>query len=740
MPQGIFFLGAMDMAKTPLWLGSQEDVRLAIRRRGAEIAKGMSDKELFMSGEFKEYITKLLDFILRNHKLYRLVLQYDDSPGSLTACTDGKNIQINAGNDLVRHSVLLERRFKVCMGLGFHEAAHKLFMDFTTHKKAMKSLEEGKLYGKFETFGNPAWEKAYEEIKEVAATPYCKALASLYAELSNILADGHDESAMIKTFPGFISDCIQTMDDVQFEMTPTVEEMVAARQSDFSILFAMLLEYSVFGRYKTDNAPESEKYRIAMAGMESTIAVAMEQHTLRSRWDSLNLLMLQLWEYVRDMFPKQPPQQGQQNQSSQQNSSSQQSSNGQPGQSGGQPGQQQSGSGSQSAPQSGKQPGQSRAGQQEQQTGNGQSAPQSSATQQSENQPSTPEQLSQQIREAMQSIREAMGTTPIPQNGSGNGITPDQIAQGQMDPGKGMTMGDIAQSLGEKKAAVQIQEELSQAQMDAIRNCNMPLIHHKAKIQVNNRQTPSKNLYNVIFDEISDVARNLVKAMRNLLRDCNDDDIQRRRSFGPIIEAENAYRPDKRFFAKRKLPDDLPDMAFCLLIDQSGSMRGRKIELARKASILLEYFAHELNIPNMIVGHDASCGTVELDIYSSFTSTICEKERYSLATMDTSGCNRDGCAIRLCADLLAKRPERIKLMIVISDGAPNDTGYRGIEAQEDVRKTVSEYRRKGLLIYGAAIDDDKEVIEKLYGQGFLSIQNLNTLPRTLVRLIQRHMT
>ena len=340
----------------------------------------------------------------------------------------------------------------------------------------------------------------------------------------------------------------------------------------------------------------------------------------------------------------------------------------------------------------------------------------------------------------MQSIRESMGSTPAPQNGSGNGITPDQIALGQLDPGKGTTMINLAQSLGEKMATAQIQAELTQAQMDALRNCNMPLIHRKTPVVVCKRRNSNEKRYKEIFDEIKDVARNLVKAMRNLLRECNDDDVQRRRSFGPIIEAENAYRPDKRFFAKRKLPDDLPDMAFCLLVDQSGSMRGKKLELARKAAILLEYFAHELNIPNMIVGHDANSGMVELDIYSNFTSTVTEKERFSLASMDTSGCNRDGCALRLCADLLAKRPERIKLMIVISDGAPNDTGYKGFAAQEDIRTVVAEYRRKGLLIYGAAIDDDKEIIEKLYGQGFLSIQNLNNLPRTLIRLIQRHMT
>lgn len=776
------------MAKKPLWLSSQEDVRLAIRRRGAEIAQNMSDKELFMSGEFKDYITKLLDFILRNHKLYRLVLQYDDSPDSLTACTDGKSIYINAGNDLVRHSVLLERRFKVCMGMGFHEAAHKLFMDFTTHKKAMKALEEGKLYGNFETFGNPSWEKAYEEIKEVVATPYCKALASLYAELSNFLADGHDEAAMMKAFPGFISDCIQTMDDVQFETTPTIEEMVAERRKDYEILMAMLLEYSVFGRYKTDNAPETEKYRVAMSAMESTVSVAMEQHTLRSRWDSLNLLMLQLWEYIRDLFPKNPPQQQQQKQSSQQSSSNQQSSNGQ-GQNGGQQGQQsQSGGNQPSSQQSSGQQGQNGNPQGQQQSGNGQSAPQASATQQPNNgqqgqqpqsggnQPSsqqsngqqgqnggqqgqqqpnngqqgqqpqsvdsqpTPEQLSQQIREAMQSIRESMGSTPAPQNGSGNGITPDQIAQGQLDPGKGMAMGNIAQNLGEEKAAAQIQSELTQAQMDAIRNCNMPLIHQGVTIRVNNNCVPNEKAYNETFSEVKATGRKLVGEMQKLREMYQNEEIETNLPFGPIIQATQAYRPDASFFAKKNQPGEMPDMAIVICMDESGSMRGRKLELSKKTAILVEYFAHELNIPNMIVGHNASNGTVRLNIYSSFTSTVTKKERYSLASMDTSGCNRDGCVIRLCADLLAKRPERIKLMIVISDGAPNDSGYRGYEAQEDIRKVVAEYRRKGMLIYGAAIDDDKEIIEKLYGQGFLSIQNLNNLPRTLIRLIQRHMT
>ena len=77
---------------------------------------------------------------------------------------------------------------------------------------------------------------------------------------------------------------------------------------------------------------------------------------------------------------------------------------------------------------------------------------------------------------------------------------------------------------------------------------------------------------------------------------------------------------------------------------------------------------------------------------------------------------------------------------MISDGSPNDTGYRGEEARKDISDTVSQFRRKGMLIYGAAIDEDREIIQSIYGQGFLSIENLDLLPRTLVRLVKQQMT
>lgn len=109
------------MAKK-LKLTSKEDIRLAIRKRGAQIAANMTDEELYRSAEFSSYATRLADFILRKHKLYSLDIQYNTAPNAPIAYTDGKKIVWNTGNKIAKAPTLLERRFKVNMGILFHGA------------------------------------------------------------------------------------------------------------------------------------------------------------------------------------------------------------------------------------------------------------------------------------------------------------------------------------------------------------------------------------------------------------------------------------------------------------------------------------------------------------------------------------------------------------------------------------------------------------------------------------------
>lgn len=347
-----------------------------------------------------------------------------------------------------------------------------------------------------------------------------------------------------------------------------------------------------------------------------------------------------------------------------------------------------------------------------------------------------PQSLADAIAKAMKEVEKATNAAPAPKNGTGKAVAPSQIQSGGVDPGAGSSAQAIAQQAAQAQAVASIQGELDDAQMEAIRNSNVPLIHKHARLHTIRHNPQDKAYYERISAKVTPLVRNLVREMKALLRELNEEAVCHHKRIGPIVEATEAYRPDNAFFAKKKLPEDLPNMALCVLIDQSGSMSGTKLSCATRTAIMLEQFASEIGIPVMIAGHDVSSG-VNLRIYSDFVSAMTNEDRYSLAGIQAGGCNRDGLPIHICCDLLAQRQEQVRLMVVISDGAPNDSGYKGEAAREDINKIVNGFRRKGLLIYGAAIDKDRAIIDEIYGKGFLSIQNLSALPKTLVRLIRQ---
>ena len=75
--------------------------------------------------------------------------------------------------------------------------------------------------------------------------------------------------------------------------------------------------------------------------------------------------------------------------------------------------------------------------------------------------------------------------------------------------------------------------------------------------------------------------------------------------------------------------------------------------------------------------------------------------------------------------------------MIICDGQPNDDGYSGSAAEADLRGIKLEYARKGVKIYAAAIGEGRARIERIYGDGYLDITNLQELPVMLTNLIAR---
>jgi len=87
---------------------------------------------------------------------------------------------------------------------------------------------------------------------------------------------------------------------------------------------------------------------------------------------------------------------------------------------------------------------------------------------------------------------------------------------------------------------------------------------------------------------------------------------------------------------------------------------------------------------------------------------------------------------------LSRRPETVKLLILVSDGQPADTGYYGTAAEEDLRGIKQECTRKKILFAAAAIGDDKPSIERIYGDSLQDITDLIQLPVKLTTLVKRY--
>ena len=98
---------------------------------------------------------------------------------------------------------------------------------------------------------------------------------------------------------------------------------------------------------------------------------------------------------------------------------------------------------------------------------------------------------------------------------------------------------------------------------------------------------------------------------------------------------------------------------------------------------------------------------------------------------------RMGAALRAATRRLETRPERQRLLLLLTDGKPHDLdGYDGRLGFEDTRQAVLEARRAGLLPFALSIDAEAgEVMPRLFGhQGWAWVRRPEELPQKLAAL------
>jgi nitric oxide reductase NorD protein len=125
---------------------------------------------------------------------------------------------------------------------------------------------------------------------------------------------------------------------------------------------------------------------------------------------------------------------------------------------------------------------------------------------------------------------------------------------------------------------------------------------------------------------------------------------------------------------------------------------------------------------------------VRIETVKAFGEDMSTDVERRIASLKPGYYTRMGAAIRHASAELAKQSSRTKLLLVLTDGKPNDVDhYEGRFALEDSRKSVAEARRMGNVVFAVTVDKDaKSYLPSMFGRnGFAIVGNITKLPRAL---------
>ena len=127
-------------------------------------------------------------------------------------------------------------------------------------------------------------------------------------------------------------------------------------------------------------------------------------------------------------------------------------------------------------------------------------------------------------------------------------------------------------------------------------------------------------------------------------------------------------------------------------------------------------------------------GNVRFNHLKSFNERYDGNVRGRIQAIKPGYYTRMGAAIRHATTLLAAQPQRQRLLLLLTDGKPNDLDrYEGRYGIEDTRMALHEARQQGLRPFCVTIDiEANEYLSHLFGAGgFAVIRKPEDLPKKL---------
>lgn len=686
----------------------------------------LKDKELFLSEPYHHAILKLVQSLAQKSDV-SLVLDYKEEEKADLAFTNGTMVYINTANFITRKLKSREEKVESHEGFAARECGHIRCTDFNRRTVYVNGFSQWRVYPKPPAVYTVTDKKAWNELKgyleahdEIAAS----VIARTASYLSNLLEDVYIENFMCQKYPGSVRKSIQRNASYLIADIPTEIDRKMEKASGLTIMMDMIFRYARAGKTEMESN-YSKQYQICLNRCRNIIDEATVSDDTDIRYYATNRLMIVIWKYLKktiesttqdlEQVTNQRTKEELKNKvkeylekkmlwvvlSDNENDSI-------------------------------------RFGvlKDDMKGWDGQL---NNCDNESERRQET---IAESSKEQLERFRREEKTIPAESEENTGNQTGDAWDLFEDLP-------ELLNEAAKEKYIRNEEKNLRKFLEDDLNNLQIGEIHKGCEVEFHRMvgiPPDAIKEYDLLAPEIKRIARKLQESIEEILRKQEGGTLDGL-YMGKRLSRGNLYRQDGKIFEKRFIPGEGFSIAIAVLMDNSDSMRiDDRIGFAKKTALGLYEFCCKLEIPIMVYGHTThnvytpdgfADEVVDIYAYADFDS-VDQQDHLRIVKAETGFCNRDGVALRFVGERLLKREEEIKLLISISDGQPNARGYRGETAKLDLQEIKRNLERQGEKLFVAAIGDDKQRIEDIYGDGFLNITDLNTMPRKLAGLLTEY--
>ena len=231
-----------------------------------------------------------------------------------------------------------------------------------------------------------------------------------------------------------------------------------------------------------------------------------------------------------------------------------------------------------------------------------------------------------------------------------------------------------------------------------------------------------------------------------LVRQEQGDDLDLDACVRAIVDRHVGVTPEDRLYTVVR--PGRRELAITLLIDISLSTseivfeQQRVIDLARLAALVASSALDTMGDDYSILAFSSDgAADVRVTMVKDFSDANSEIVRQRVSGLAPNGKTRLGAAIRHASAQLARHHATHRLLLILSDGKPNDRDRYFLDyGVEDSRRAVLDARAEGIHPYCITVDREEaaEYMSAIFcSSGYLTVQRPSQLPRALLGAVQR---